>query len=83
MKTLNVLSVWTLLVLGILAVPFRPYEPPHFGGVQASATPEVGPKLALKRSISTNDIHPEIARVQAVNRAYKKFAKRYISQIDH
>ena len=56
--------------------PFTPYEPPHFGGADAN-NDDGGFKLMLKRTPDTTDgTHVEIARVQAVNRAFKKFSKR-------
>lgn len=74
MKTLGVLCIWVVLVIGVLGVPFLPYEPPR---LDPSALAQVGgAKLALKRGVPTGNVHREIARVQAVNRAYKKFAKR-------
>ena len=65
---------------GVWGVPFRPYEVPHFGGADGSSGSDtVGTtKLALKRSPEPQNVHPEIARVQAVNRAFKKFAGRCV-----
>jgi len=63
---------------GVWGVPFRPYEVPHFGGASGSGGSDGAgtAKLALKRSPEPRNVHPEIARVQAVNRAFKKFAGR-------
>ena len=73
MKGLIDLGILVALATGVWGVPFTPYEANRFGGPGA---PEVGTKLALKRSVVQSDVHIEIARVQAVNRAFKKFAKR-------
>jgi len=63
-----------LVVSGVSGIPFIPYEAPHFGG---KSVPESGTTLKLKRSPEPVGVHLEIARVQAINRAYKKFSKRY------
>jgi len=65
---------------GVWGVPFRPYEGPHFGGVGGSGGSDTAgtTKLALKRSPEPQNVHPEIARVQAVNRAFKKFGGRCV-----
>ena len=73
MKGLVDLGILVALATGAWGVPFTPYEANRFGG---SDVPGVGTKLALKRSVVLSDLHVEIARVQAVNRAFKKFAKR-------
>ena len=66
-----------LLVSGVWGIPFTPYERPHFGGATTGAdVPEPGTTLSLKRSAEPAGVHLEIARVQAVNRAFKKFSKR-------
>lgn len=72
MRGLDILSLGLILATGVWGIPkpYTPYEMPHFGdGAPAGA------KLALKRSAEPQ-VHQEIARVQAVNRAFKKFAKR-------
>jgi hypothetical protein len=56
--------------------PFTPYVAPHFDPTQEGKVSAPGMRLALKRSPEPVDVHPEIARVQARNRAFKKFAKR-------
>lgn len=77
MKGFEILGIFAILGTGVWGIPFTPYEAPHFGGsVGDGAT---GAKLALKRSGESTDVHVEIARVQAVNRAFKKFSKRFIS----
>jgi hypothetical protein len=73
MRFLGILGTWLGLTAVVWGVPFTPYEPPHFGGADAAGE---GIKLALKRSPEPSGVHLEIARVQAVNRAFKKFAKR-------
>ena len=71
MRGLEFLGVWGVFATGVWGIPFTPYELPKFG--ESAGT---GTKLALKRSIEPTDLHLEIARVQAVNRAFKKFSKR-------
>jgi hypothetical protein len=73
MKGFGIWGIWVVLVTGVCGAPFTPYEANRFG---ASGAAGAGTKLALKRSVVESDVHPEIARVQAVNRAFKKFAKR-------
>lgn len=73
MKGFGIWGIWVVLVTGVWGAPFRPYEANRFGGSGAAGA---GTKLALKRSVVESDVHLEIARVQAVNRAFKKFAKR-------
>jgi hypothetical protein len=63
------------LVSGVLSVPFMPYVPPTFGSGKAEPR-SVDTTLKLRRAEALSDIHPLIARAQAVNRAYKKFGKR-------
>jgi len=72
---LEILGIWIALATGVWGVPFTPYEANRFGA-GSDVAPGVGTKLALKRSVVDSDVHLEIARVQAVNRAFKKFAKR-------
>ena len=74
MKVFSVAVLAVLLGEGVWGIPFTPYEAPHFGGSGAGGT-----KLLLKRSQVSREVHVEIARVQAVNRAFKKFSKRSIS----
>lgn len=82
----GILSICACVLLGIEGVwgiPFIPYEAPHYdpsGETSGqSVAPVAGTKLALKRStVPETDTHLEIRRVQAINRAYKKFAKRYL-----
>jgi len=74
MKVFSVAVLAVLLGEGVWGIPFTPYEAPHFGGGGAGGT-----KLLLKRSQVSREVHVEIARVQAVNRAFKKFSKRSIS----
>ena len=73
MRGLDILGLGLILATGVLGIPnpFTPYEVPQYGKV----APAAGAKLALKRSAEPQ-VHQEIARVQAVNRAFKKFAKR-------
>ena len=66
-------GILVALATGVWGVPFTPYEGNRFDDFDA---PGVGTKLTLKRSAVQSDVHVEIARVQAVNRAFKKFAKR-------
>lgn len=72
MRSWDILSLGLILTTGAWGIPkpFTPYEMPQYGEVAPA-----GAKLALKRSAEPQ-VHQEIARVQAVNRAYKKFAKR-------
>ena len=72
MKGFGILGIWITLANGVWGIPFRPYESHQFGGGSEGS----GAKLALKRSAEPEGVHPEIARVQAVNRAFKKFEKR-------
>ena len=74
MKGFGILGIWITLASGVWGIPFRPYEPHQVGGASGG---EPGTKLALKRSAEPEGVHPEIARVQAVNRAFKKFEKRF------
>jgi hypothetical protein len=74
-------KVWGILVVlvttaGVWGLPFTPYEGNRFGAAVGGDAPGGGTTLALKRSAGSEDVHLEIARVQAVNRAFKKFAKR-------
>ena len=73
MKGFLNLGIWVTLATGVWGAPFTPYDANRFDGFGA---PGAGTKLALKRSVVQSDVHLEIARVQAVNRAFKKFAKR-------
>jgi hypothetical protein len=77
MRLLEILVFAITFGNGVWGIPFTPYEAPHFGGVEGNTVPGSGTKLALKRAPEPVEVHPEIARVQAVNRAFKKFAKRY------
>jgi hypothetical protein len=70
------LGIWVALATGVWGAPFTPYDGTRFDGFGAPDAPGTGTKLALKRSVVQSDVHLEIARVQAVNRAFKKFAKR-------
>jgi hypothetical protein len=74
MRDLQLLSVIFILVVGVLGIP-RPFTP-DFG--IARENNGHGTKLLLKRFEGSVTVHPEIARVQAVNRAYKKFSKRLV-----
>ena len=78
------LGLWCLglayATTGAWALPYTPYTPPHFGSGGTPNAPEQGATLKLKRAIVESDVHPLIARAQAVNRAYKKFSKRFISR---
>ena len=78
MRGLDILGIWVSLIMGVwgLPNPFTPYVAPQFGTAQGNGAQAPGMKLALKRSLERMDVHPEIARVQARNRAFKKFAKR-------
>jgi hypothetical protein len=78
---MRILEILVLLGVtgGVLATPFTPYRRPNFGGSAPSPPAPQGATLKLKRTPEPVDVHPEIARVQAVNRAFKKFAKRLIS----
>lgn len=78
MKVLVIAALAVLLGEGVWATPFTPYEAPHFGDGGSGG----GTKLKLKRAEGSREVHIEIARVQAVNRAFKKFAKRWISAHD-
>jgi len=73
MRGLEILGIWIVLAWRVLGIPFTPYEAPHFGGTTGDGT---GTTLTLKRSVEPASVHVEIARVQAVNRAFKKFSKR-------
>jgi hypothetical protein len=73
MRCLEFLGIWGVLATGVWGIPFTPYELPKFGESTGEGT---GTKLSLKRSIGPAEVHLEIARVQAVNRAFKKFSKR-------
>ena len=77
MRGLEILSLGCVVVSGVFAIPkpFTPYEAPKFGSI-AGDDEASGAKLMLKRTTGSAEVHLEIARVQAVNRAYKKFAKR-------
>jgi hypothetical protein len=76
MKGLGSLGIWIALTSGVWGIPFTPYEAPHYVGTIEGGDNVPGTKLMLKRSAEADGIHPEIARVQAVNRAFKKFSKR-------
>jgi hypothetical protein len=73
------LGIWCLgfatATTGVWGLPFTPYASPHFGGGDQNVG-ESGATLKLKRAVVETDVHPLIARAQAVNRAYKKFAGR-------
>ena len=73
MRGLELLGIWVILASGVWGIPFTPYESPLFG---EGGVTETGTKLMLKRTMQLDGVHPEIARVQAVNRAFKKFSKR-------
>jgi hypothetical protein len=75
MKVLSIAALVWLLGEGVWGIPFTPYEVPHFGDGGTAG----GTKLLLKRAEVSREVHIEIARVQAVNRAFKKFSKRSIS----
>jgi len=76
MKSFLSVCVLLLGIEGVWGVPFVPYEAPQFDSASGQSLAS-GTKLALKRSpVSETDTHWEIKRVQAINRAYKKFAKR-------
>ena len=77
MKVLGIAVLAVLFGEGVWGSPFTPYEAPHFGDGATGGT-----KLALKRAEVARDVHVEIARVQAVNRAFKKFSKRSISSLE-
>ena len=75
MKVLGIAALVVFLGEGVWGTPFTPYEAPHFGDGGSGG----GTKLKLRRTEVSREVHIEIARVQAVNRAFKKFAKRCIS----
>ena len=82
MKTVQLVYVVSFFASGVLSVPFTPYSPPGLGGdLQALSERSSGATLKLSRSVVDSDIHPIVARAQAVNRAYKKFSKRYLRVI--
>jgi hypothetical protein len=60
----------------VWGLPFIPYSAPHYGDAGQPTPSEQGVSLKLARSIVQTDVHPLIARAQAANRAYKKFAGR-------
>lgn len=78
MRSLDVLGICFVLITDVwgLSNPFTPYIAPHSKATEGNGAHALGVKLALKRSPEPLDVHPEIARVQARNRAFKKFAKR-------
>lgn len=78
MRGLGSFGIWIILATGVWGIPFTPYETPHFGGATEGGDSVPGTKLTLKRSAEPDGVHPEIARVQAINRAFKKFSKRLI-----
>jgi hypothetical protein len=63
---------------GVWAIPSRLYvEKPHVAGPEGASNAEgKGMKLALTRIAEPRDVHPEIARVQTLNRVYKRFRTR-------
>jgi len=74
------LGYWCLGVAcattGVWGLPFTPYTAPQFGGAGTQGSTDQGLSIKLKRSIVETDVHPLIARAQAGNRAYKKYAPR-------
>jgi hypothetical protein len=80
MRGLEILCLVLGITSGVSAVPrpFTPYQPPNYG---ATGGVGKGTSLKLKRTPEPVDVHPEIARVQALNRAFKKFSKRFVPDL--